>query len=81
MYTANNNVRPKGIPICVAAAYWTKESIKELANFYYQQATLEKESPKNIGNIRKDFKPFMEYKIINPIDQAIQLSLPFPSVS
>ena len=56
-------------------------TIKDLANFYYQQALPDKKSPKNIGGIKKDFKPFMEYKIYSSIDQVVQLTLPFVSAS
>lgn len=56
-------------------------TIKELAEFYYHQALPDKESPKNISNIKKDFNPFMEYKIHSSIDKIIQFSIPFASVS
>ena len=56
-------------------------TIKELAKFYYHQALSDKKNPKNIGGIKKDFKPFMDYKIYSPIDEAVQLSLPLVSTS
>ncbi|MEM8940329.1 MAG: KilA-N domain-containing protein [Bacteroidota bacterium] len=56
-------------------------TIKELAQFYFEQAISNKNNPRNIGNIKKDFKPFLEYKIFNPLDQAIQLSINFPAAS
>lgn len=56
-------------------------TIKELANFYHQQATSGKGHPRNIGAINKDFRPFMDYRIYSPIDRVIQLTLPLASAS
>ena len=56
-------------------------TIKQLAEFYHDLMHENKSGVKTIKSAKKLFKPFLEYKIYSPLQQATQLCIEFPTAS